>query len=268
MLRLALIILIVFFIWIYLRNFEQNNIYFPTRLVELTPEERGLFFEEVFIATPDGKKINGWFIPSPDSEGTILFCHGNGGNIAHRIDFLELFNQAKFNVFIFDYRGYGKSNGRPSEKGLYIDAQSAYDYLKSRPDIDKEEIIIYGESLGGAVAVNLASRNRALALVTFGVFSSTVDIGKTLYPYLPVKLFISQKFDSLSKIKNIHVPKLIVHSLDDEIVPFTQGKALYLEAAPPKEFLELKGGHNEAILIEKEKFLKNFIDFIKNYSLK
>jgi len=268
LMRLIVLFLILLVLWVYLRNFEHNNIYFPSSLIEFTPGDVGLKYEDIFYQSKDGKRINGWFIPAEEARGTILFCHGNGGNIGHRIDFFRLFNQLGLSVFIFDYRGYGKSPGRTSEKGVYLDAQGAYDYLISRSDVDKDKIIIYGESLGGAVAINLADKIKASSLVTFGVFTSTIDMGKELYPHLPVKLFLTQKYDSISKIKDIDIPKLIVHSSDDEIVPFAHGKELYGAASYPKEFLELRGGHNEAILLGKEKFSKKLIDFLTEYDIK
>ncbi len=267
LIRLIVIILILLGGWMYLRNFEHNNIYFPSEIIEFTPGEVGLDFEEVFYPTADGKQINGWFIPAKKNRGTILFSHGNGGNIGHRIDFFKIFNKLGLNVFIFDYRGYGKSPGNPSEKGIYSDGKGAYDYLTGRADIDKDKIVLYGESLGGAVAIDLAGKVTARSLITFGTFTSATDMGRKLYPHYPVKLIITQKYDSFSKIKNLTIPKLIIHSRDDEIVPFEQAEALFAEAPPPKEFLELRGGHNEAALENSEKFSQKINDFLLKYGV-
>lgn len=252
----------------YIRNFEHKNIYFPSAIIEFTPADKGLSFEEIFYRTSDGKKINAWFIPAEEARGTILFCHGNGGNIGHRIDFFEIFNKLKLNVFIFDYRGYGKSPGRPGEEGIYLDAKGAYDYLLGRADIDKGRIILYGESLGGAVAIDLAKKIKVSGLIAFGAFTSLCDMGRELYPHLPIKLIVTQRYDALSKIKDLTIPKLIIHSRDDEIIPFSQGERLYAEASSPKEFFEIRGGHNEAALLNSGKFSQKINDFLVKYVIK
>lgn len=267
-LRIIFIALILFSGWMYFRNFEHKNIYFPSAIIEFTPADKGLSFEEVFYRTSDGKKNNGWFVPAQNARGTMLFCHGNGGNIGHRIDFLEIFNKLKLNVFIFDYRGYGKSPGRPSEKGIYLDAKGAYDYLSGRADIDKDKIVLYGESLGGAVVIDLAKKIKASGLIIFGAFTSVGDMGRELYSYLPIKLIITQRYDSRSKIKDLTIPKLIIHSRDDEIVPFSQGERLYAAASFPKEFFEMRDGHNEAALLNSEKFSQKIDAFLLKYVTK
>ncbi|MBU1888379.1 MAG: alpha/beta fold hydrolase, partial [Candidatus Omnitrophica bacterium] len=142
----------------YLRYFEYRSLYFPTKDMEIAPGYMGFKYEDVYFKTPDNARLNAWFFPADDSTATILFCHGNGGNISHRIEKIALLNNLGLDVSIFDYRGYGRSRGRPSEKGFYADAGSAYGYLVSEKNISPEKIILYGESLGGAVAIDLAAR--------------------------------------------------------------------------------------------------------------
>lgn len=263
-----LTIVIVAGVIFYLRWFERHNIFFPTRKIELRPDYIGLTYEDLYFNSPDGVRLNGWFIPASRSSPTILLCHGNAGNIGHRLGIIRIFNRLNLNVFIFDYRGYGQSSGRPSEKGLYLDARAAYDYLISRSDIDKDKIIFYGESLGGAIAVDLASRVDPCALITEGTFTSTLDIARELYPFLPVRLAVTMKYDTLSKIKDLTAPKLIIHSLDDEIVPFDHGRRLFEDAPEPKQFYQMSGGHNEAVSEAEDEFAERIDKFLSAYGIR
>ena len=167
--RISLLILIFLsFTFFYLRYFEKKGIYYPTRDIIFSPADAGIKYEDIFFKTDDGLTLNGWFILTEQPRGTLLFCHGNAGNISHRVEIIKIFNQLNLNVFIFDYRGYGRSQGNPSEQGLYKDAQAAFKYLLSRRDIDREAIVIYGKSIGANVAIELASKVRAAALISEG----------------------------------------------------------------------------------------------------
>lgn len=260
---LSLAVIIICF-FIYLRYIERRSIYFPMKTIETKPNVIGLSFEEVNFKTSDDLKLNGWFIPYKDAKDTVLFCHGNAGNISHRLEKIAIFHNMGLNVFIFDYRGYGKSQGSPGEKGLYKDVEAAYQYLISSGDISPDNIIAYGESIGGAVAIDLATKQKVKALITEETFSSVKDMVKIIYPFLPYFIFQS-RFDSVSKIKNIKVPKLIIHSVDDEIVPFRLGEKLFDAAAPPKEFLKIRGGHNTAFLDSDELFRAGISSFLRRY---
>jgi fermentation-respiration switch protein FrsA (DUF1100 family) len=231
--------------FLYVRYVERHNIYFPFKEIQSTPEVIGLGYEDVYFETGDGKRLHGWFIPRGEAKFTFLFAHGNAGNIGHRLEKLAVFNDMGFNVFIFDYRGYGKSEGAPSEAGLYRDAGAAYNYLIEKRDIAEGNIIFYGESLGGAVLIDLATEKKPGALITEEAFTSVSDMARIVYPFVPT-FMISSKFDSLSKIKNVAAPKLIIHSVDDEIVLFRLGEKLFSAAAPPKEMLKIRGSHNTA----------------------
>jgi fermentation-respiration switch protein FrsA (DUF1100 family) len=257
------LIALVLFIILYARWFEWSSIYFPYKVIELTPASIGLKYEDVYFRTPDGARLNGWFIPDGSSpRATVLFCHGNAGNISHRLDIIRIFNELGLNVFIFDYRGYGRSSGLPTEKGTYLDALAAYDYLLTRKNMDKEKILVYGKSLGGAVGVELATKRRVCAVISDSTFTSTVDMGKEIYPFLPLKSFIRMKYDTLSKIGGLSVPVLIIHSEDDEIVPFHHGEKLFEEAAEPKKLYRMHGGHNDAIIIYADEFQKGIGVFL------
>ncbi len=251
----------VIFILGYLRYFEHKSLYFPDREIEIFPSEVGLQYEDVYLSTKDGVKLNAWFIPSKGSRYTLLFSHGNAGNISHRIEKILILKSLDFNIFIFDYRGYGKSGGRPSEKGLYRDIEASYDYLISKKRISPDSIILYGESLGGAVAIDLALREKVKAIITESTFTSTADVAKTVYPLFPT-YFISSRFDSLKKIKDIEIPKLIMHSKNDDIIPFSHSLRLYNNAPEPKKHIELKGDHNNSYMDSKDRFVSGLREFI------
>lgn len=248
-------------IFFYLRYIERRTIFYPTKDVELSPSFVGLNYEDIFFKAPDSTELNGWFMPAKDSGFTILFCHGNAGNISHRIEKLKFFHGLECNVFIFDYRGYGKSKGSPSENGLYSDAQGAYAYLLSRK-ISPGQIIGYGESIGGAVIIDLAAKQKLSALIIDSSLSNAKDMVKVAYPFLPYWVF-SSRWDSTSKVKPISIPKLFIHSMNDEIVPYKLGRKLFEAAPESKEFLQIHGGHNSCFF-ESEEILKEKIQsFIK-----
>ncbi len=246
----------------YVKYLQATSIFFPIKDVEALPADINLTFEDVYLKTPDNQKLNAWFIPNKETELTMLFFHGNGGNLYHRLDKISLINKIPINIFIIDYRGYGKSTGKPSEKGLYIDAFSAYDYLVRERKIKPENIILYGESLGGAVAIDLAGKVTVAGLITEGTFSSAKDMARFFYPFMP-PIFFPVMFDSTSKIKNVTVPKLFIHSRDDEVVPFRFGKKLYEAANEPKEMAEILGGHNSMYSDVSDEFIGLLQSFIK-----
>lgn len=245
--------------------FERANLYFPYRKIEATPGEIGLTYEDVTITTSDGVAIHGWFVPAAGSRRGILFFHGNAGNISHRLDTLRIFHDLGLNTLIIDYRGYGRSKGRPSEKGIYRDAEAAYDYLASRPELDGDSLVAFGRSLGGAVAVELATRKKPAALIVESAFASTAAIGKELLPFLPVGALVTQRYDSLARVGSLTLPKLFIHSRDDEMIPFSHGEKLYGAAAPPKEFHAIHGGHNGGFLLPENDYpetLEAFLDSV------
>ncbi len=257
------VVILVAAVFSYLRYFEYRSLYFPDKGIEFTPKSFGMDYEEVYISTRDGVKINAWWIPLPDTERTLLFCHGNGGNIGDRLEKISNLRRFGFNVFIFDYRGYGKSEGRPSEKGLYADSEAAYDFLVSVKEINPEKIIIYGESLGGAVAIELAAGKNRGALITESTFTSSTDMARLLYPVFPAFIIYS-KYDSLSKISEITIPKLIIHSKEDDIVPFGHSVRLFNAAKEPKTHVVISGRHNDCCIESKEEYLEGISSFLKS----
>ena len=249
-------------IFAYVKYLEHKGVYYPTKDILVYPSSFGIPFKDIYITTEDKFKINGWFMPNPKAKHTLLFLHGNAGNIGDRIDKLQLLYHAGLNIFIIDYRGFGKSQGRPSEPGFYRDAFAAYDYLLNTIDIKPEQIILYGESLGSAIAVDLAFHRKVKALILEGAFSCGKDMAVKIYPFLPGFIF-SNSFDSLTKVKEITASKLFIHSRDDKIVPFNLAKKLYDHAKGPKDFLEIRGDHNNAFLNFKELYVSSINAFIE-----
>ena len=238
-------ILILFLV---IGRLEHGMIFFPYRPIEAEPSDIPLDFEDVRLQTEDGVEIHGWWIPSDGAEATVLMFHGNAGNISHRLQRISFFHDLGVDTLIIDYRGYGRSQGRPSEKGLYRDATAAYRHLTEVRRIDPSRIVIFGKSLGGAVATDLAVREKAGGLVLESTFTSIRDMARLLIPILPVHLLVRTRLDSLSKIPRLEVPLLVIHGDRDEIVPFEQGKRIFEAATSETEFLSIPGaGHNDVL---------------------
>ncbi|MEF9426508.1 MAG: alpha/beta hydrolase, partial [Candidatus Mariimomonas ferrooxydans] len=223
LIKIILVIMVFILVFLYVRYLEKRTLYFPLRTVEATPKDIGLNYEEISLYTHDGVQLSAWFIPSENPRATVLFCHGNGGNISHRLEKIKIFNALDLNVLIFDYRGYGMSTGSPSENGLYLDAETVYGYFTDGKSIPAQKIIAYGESLGAAVAVNLAGKHDLGGIIIEGGFTSVGDMAKRIFPFIPTFIY-SSRYDVLEKIKDIKYPKLIFHSADDEVVPFELGE--------------------------------------------
>jgi len=192
----------------------------------------------------------------------VLFCHGNAGNISHRLESIEIFHRLGLNIFIFDYRGYGQSEGKPTEQGTYEDASVAWRYLTQQRQVNPNEIIVFGRSLGGAVASWLAQSHSPGALILESTFTSLADIAASLYPYLPVRLLLRFKYNTAEYLGKVNCPVLIVHSRDDEIMPFSHGCRLFEMASEPKKFLEISGTHNEGFIISGKDYEKGLNAFI------
>ncbi|UCE67205.1 MAG: alpha/beta hydrolase [Candidatus Zixiibacteriota bacterium] len=254
-----LIILLLFF-------FQSRLVFFPRKEIIMTPDLTGLAYEDIYFITEDRVELNGWFIPSDSVRAVILFCHGNAGNISHRMETIKLFNDLDLSVFIFDYRGFGGSAGRPSENGTYIDADAAWIYLTEKRNIDPRNIIVFGRSLGGAVAANLASERSVGGVIVESSFTSINDLGSEIYPFLPVRLLSRFEYNALEKIQKVQCPKLIIHSRDDEMISFKHGERLYEAAGESKEFLELSGTHNEGFLLNSERYKSKIDSFLNQIS--
>lgn len=234
------------FLW---SQLESRFIFFPTAEIESTPAGAGLEYEDVFFETGGGRNLHGWYIPgSQGSEGaTWIWFHGNGGNIGHRVDELAmLHHRLGVNLFIFDYQGYGRSQGQPTEDGTYQDARAALKHVAGRSSTDPGKIVYFGKSLGAAVAVELAAEQHPAGLILVSPFSSVSDMARLAFPYLPVGWLLKDRYDTMARIRTVQVPLLIIHGARDETVPVDQGRALYEAANQPKTFELLPGaGHND-----------------------
>lgn len=256
------IAVVVVFFYVLVRFLEKTSIFYPARQIDIAPDRFGLPYEDIYFKTEDGVKLNGWLVKNPSAKCTLLFFHGNAGNIGDRLLKLRFFRELGVNTFIIDYRGYGHSEGSPTEEGIYKDARAAYDYLAGRQDMKSMPIILYGGSLGGAVAIDLATHRTVKGLIIDSSFPSAAAMSKRIYPMIPT-FFLSVKLDSGSKVKSLRIPKLFMHSVEDRTVPIIMGRKLFEAAPGPKEFVELTGGHNDAHIDCKEKFLGAIQSYLK-----
>lgn len=244
----------------------QNRLVFlphiPGRELVATPEARGLPYEEVWLETADELRLHAWWLPHDEPRGALLFLHGNAGNISHRLDSLEIFHQLGLSVLILDYRGYGRSEGRPDEAGVYQDAEAALSWLEQAQGLAPEEVILFGRSLGAAVAARTASVHPVRGLILESAFTSAPDLGAELYPFLPVRLLARLELDARAAVRQVEAPTLVVHSRQDDIVPFHHGEALYRAAAQPVGLLELRGDHNTGFLVSREVYVAGLDDFL------
>ncbi len=241
---------------------QSSLLFLPDGKVSATPAQIGLAFSDVSVTTEDGERLHGWLVKAARARGTLLFFHGNAGNVSHRLESLRLFNRLGLDVFIVDYRGYGRSTGRPSEQGTYRDARAAWDWLVRERGESPRRIILFGRSLGAAVAVDLASEKRGAGLILESGFTSVPDLAAEIYPWLPVRLLSRFHYDSLSKIGRVGQPLLVLHSPDDEIVPYRHGRRLFEAASEPKRFQQMTGGHNDGFLRSGDGYLRGLKGFV------
>jgi fermentation-respiration switch protein FrsA (DUF1100 family) len=252
-------------IGLFLFLFQSHLIYFPRREHVGTPADAGLVYESVQIHTADGLALHAWFVPAREQRAVLLYFHGNGGNISHRLEALHQFHRLGLSTLIVDYRGYGQSEGEPTEQGTYLDAAAAWRYLTVDRGVRPEEVILLGRSLGGAIASRLATEVSPRALVIESTFTSIPDRGSELYPYFPVRFLSRFHYDTITNLPKVNCPVLVVHSPEDEIVPFHHGQRLFDAAKQPKEFLQIEGGHNDGNLVSAERYERAFSAFISRY---
>ncbi len=233
----------------------------PGRELLAAPDTVGLSYENVTLEASDGVSVHGWFVPG-ESQQVLLYFHGNAGNISHRLYSIKEFHDLGLSVFIIDYRGYGQSDGKPTEQGLYRDGEAAWRYLTGDRGIVAQNIILFGRSLGGSVASWLAAREQPAALIVESSFTSVPDIGQEAYPWLPVRLLSRFRHSTLDQVTKVACPVLVVHSRDDEIIPFHHGKEIFSAANEPKTFLEIRGGHNDGHAMSATVYRNGIKDFL------
>ena len=250
--------------WMYLQ--QPSMIFFPYTAIDQTPADWGLGYEEVFLDTEDGLRLHGWYIPAPGSTQALIFFHGNAGNISHRGESVAIFHQLGLNVLIPDYRGYGRSQGKPAEDGLYKDARAAWEYMSNEQGFAPEDIILFGRSLGGAVAAELATHVQPGGLILESTFSSANDMANVIFPVLSRLILIRYRFDVVSHIKRVSCPLLVLHSPRDEIIPFRLGEKIFKAATKPKYLVRMKGDHNSGFLESQPEYgeaLGTFVSAVK-----
>jgi fermentation-respiration switch protein FrsA (DUF1100 family) len=242
---------------------ERYFIYFPARPLLATPAAAGLEFEDLQFRAADGTRLHGWLVPG-GGEASLLWFHGNAGNISHRVELLrELHDHLEATIFILEYRGYGDSEGTPSEEGLYLDAEAALKAMTSHAGIPAEQVVLFGQSLGAAVAVELATRQVPSGLVLESAFTSVRDMARHHYPWLPVASLLRNRFDSLSKIERAKTPLLMIHGENDRITPLRMGEALFGAAREPKRFQLIQGAdHNDVHLLGRREYFAALRQFL------
>lgn len=268
MLMTIAVIILIFFVasTTYVALRQSRYIYVPDRDVSATPLDAGLQFEDLSLKTDDGETVKAWYVPSgnaDDGTKTILFCHGNAGDMGDRIWSLQTFNKLGFNTLIFDYRGYGESSGEPTEQGTYLDVLACWDCLVNERGVRPKNIVVFGRSLGGAIASRMAANANPGALVLESVFSSVPDMAHKMFPYLPVGLFCRFKYDNVANVARVKCPVLVAHSREDHTCPFSQGQKVFAAANEPKQFVEIKGGHNDGGLDSNPDYQEKLVKFLE-----
>lgn len=244
---------------------QSSLIYYPDmpgRNIVATPERIGLEYQNVQFVTGDKVNLHGWFIPHRAAKGTLLFFHGNAGNISHRLESIEIFHRLELNVFILDYRGYGQSEGRVSEQGTYRDAEAAWNYLIQTRGARPEQVIIFGRSLGASIASWLARKHTPAGLIIESGFSSVPAMAKRIYPFLPVSWLTNFKYDTKNYVSTIACPVLVAHSRSDDVIPFAEGREIFDAAPRAKQFLEMRGDHNDGFIISGSTYVDGLRSFI------
>ncbi len=263
---IAIVVAVVYLLLVILMLLLQSKfLFFPSKDLDYTPGQLGMAFEDVYFSSSDGTGLHGWFIPAESRIGTLLFCHGNAGNISHRIESVRIFHDLGFDVLIFDYRGYGQSSGSISEKGTYSDAEAALKHLVEVKNIDQSEIIYFGRSLGGSIAAWLAKEHTPGGLIVESAFTSVNDIAGDVYPFLPVRMISRFKFNTREYLQNVNCPVLVIHSREDELINFKHGRKLFETAGEPKMFLELAGSHNEGFFLSGQHYINGLKDFFDQH---
>jgi len=242
---------------------QSRFIFFPDQKVLATPEQIGLAYRPVTFLSADHLQLNGWFIPADGAHGIILFCHGNGGSISNLLETVDIFHKLGFSSFVFDYRGYGQSEGTPSETGTYLDGQAAWDHLVNMEHIAPSDIIVYGRSLGAAIAARLSSRYIPRACILESGFTSIKNMAEAMYPFFPTSLVCRFEYNTQADVQKITCPLLIIHSEEDTVIPFSHGRALFTSAPEPKTFLRIKGNHNNGFLTSGHLYTEGLQEFLE-----
>ena len=242
---------------------QERFVFYPARRVAETPDRIGRRWEPVRLRTDDGVELGAWWVPALHARGAAVLCHGNAGTIADRLGTIYVLGELGLSVLAFDYRGYGSSGGEPSEEGTYRDADAALRHLAAERGVPASRTVLYGESLGGAVAIEAANRHRPAALVVESTFTSARAMAAAHFPLLPGFLLRRVRYDSLARVATLRCPLLVLHAPDDTVVPYRMGRTLFDAAPGPKAFADLEGDHNDGGLLispAAQAALRSFLD--------
>ena len=266
MIKIIVVVILLFLVFLGFMYVNQPHmVFFPIKELRGAPGSWGMEYENVTIESLDKTaKLHGWYIPAKGATKTLLFFHGNAGNISHRGESIQIFHNLGLNVFIIDYRGYGSSTGEPSEKGIYDDARSAWQYLTQTRAVPASDIIIFGRSLGGVVAAQLASQVNAAGLILESIFSSAKEVANHLMPVMSRLVYLRFSFDAVNTVKKVNFPLLVLHSPADDIIPYKFGKKVFAAGNEPKTFFEMKGDHNGGFLESQPEYQQALEKFINS----
>jgi fermentation-respiration switch protein FrsA (DUF1100 family) len=265
---LVIIVTAVMYLFSAVYRFATQSyfVYRPDKEMTKDPFNIRLYFEEIIFKASDGTDLSGWFVPVKNHKGSILVLHGKSGNISTRLSFLSYFSRRLgLSTFIIDYRGYGKSEGSPCEEGTYLDSEAAWKYLTEVRKIKPCDIIIFGRSLGGPIAARLAGKVNARALILESTFTTIKDIAKQMYPYLPVRRFFKFEYPTIDYLKKVQSPVLVIHSSEDDYIPFSHATKLYGAANRPKQFLKIKGPHSSNYIISEDIYIEGIKSFLSRH---
>lgn len=266
LLTLAVLVYVAFGLLLFL--FQERMVHLPGipgRTIMVTPAELGIKWRDIEIISEDGLRLHGWHIPGRPGAATLLFFHGNAGNISHRLQSLRIFHELGLEVVIFDYRGYGRSEGRPSEAGLHRDARAAVDWLYDTSGADPARTIYFGRSLGAALAASAARHRPPAAMILESALVSAREVAADLYPIYPTRLLTRLQYATADYLREVQRPVLIIHSPDDEIIPFRHGEKLAQIAGERGEFLRIRGDHNSGFLTSGAIYTSGLRDFIARH---
>ena len=244
---------------------QHKLVFQPTDAWLADPGDLGLSYDDVRLQTADGIELHGWYLPAAGSGAdTLLYLHGNGGNVSHRLEHLQLLTQhIGVNTLIIDYRGYGRSQGEPSERGSYRDADAALEYLRARHGLTPSQILILGHSLGGAVAARTAAEHGCKALILEASFVSLPALAAQITLLAPARWLLRISYDTAAHLQRVSAPVLIIHGRDDRVVPASHGRRLFEQATAPKDYLATAGGHDDLYIVDPETYLAGFRRFLK-----
>jgi hypothetical protein len=231
----------------YLFVMQARLIYFPDRTLDASPQDIGLAYEPMHLRAADGVAISGWFVPHEGATAAVLLLHGNGGNMSNMLDHVAFYHELGYSTLLIDYRGYGESEGTPSERGLYADGEAAWRYLRETRGYAAHDVVLVGLSLGGGVASHLAAREAPGALILDSTFTSMVDLAWAHYPWLPVPLLLRHRYLTAERIGAVNAPLLLIHSRDDRLIPFSHAERLYSLARDPKTLVTISGDHVQGL---------------------